>query len=250
MALASGVPVPEVYVLENDESINAFAAGHTPANAAVTVTRGALLNLNRDQLQGVIAHEFSHILNGDMRLSIRLMSMVFGLMAVSLAGRLLIRLSVATGGRSRRDRGAVPLFFVGVAIAIIGQIGFWAGRILQAWISRKRECLADASAVQFTRNPEGLRDALVRIAAQGGATALVTARMEEIAHMLLVAESPRLLATHPPLEERVRELDPQVNHDAIRITGAAGARADAARKCRRAAGRRPRTRQQRPPSPC
>ncbi len=212
MALASGVPVPEVYVLEDDEDINAFAAGHTPANAAVTVTRGALLNLNRDQLQGVIAHEFSHILNGDMLLSIRLMSMVFGLMAVAIAGRLLIRLSVSTGGRSRRDRGAVPLLFLGVAILIVGQIGFWAGRILQAWISRKRECLADASAVQFTRNPEGLRDALIRIAALNAARKPVSARMDEIAHMLLVAEAPRLLATHPPLEERVHELDPQVNH--------------------------------------
>ncbi len=212
MALASGVPVPEIYVLENDESINAFAAGHTPANAAVAVTRGALLNLRRDQLQGVIAHEFSHILNGDMRLSIRLMSMVFGLMAVSLAGRLLIRLS-ASGRGSSRDRGVVPLFMVGIGIAIIGQIGFWAGRILQAWISRKRECLADASAVQFTRNPEGLRDALVRIAAQGPPPRFANARMNEIEHMLLVSGAPHLLATHPPLEQRVRELDPQVTHD-------------------------------------
>ena len=211
MALASGVPVPEVYVLENDESINAFAAGHTPANAVVAVTRGTLLNLNRDQLQGVIAHEFSHILNGDMRLSIRLMSMVFGLMAVSLAGRLLIRLS-ASGRGSGRDRGVVPLFMVGIGIAIIGQIGFWAGRILQAWISRKRECLADASAVQFTRNPEGLRDALVRIAAQGAPKRLANARMDEIEHMLLASGRTSLLATHPPLEERVRELDPQVTH--------------------------------------
>jgi Zn-dependent protease with chaperone function len=210
MALASGVPVPEVYVLEKDDSINAFAAGHSTADAAVAVTRGTLLNLNRDQLQGVIAHEFSHILNGDMRLSIRLMSMVFGLMAVSLAGRLIIRLSVATGRGSRRDRGAVPLLFIGIAVTLIGLIGFWAGRILQAWISRKRECLADASAVQFTRNPEGLRDALVRIAAQGPHGRSSAAGLDEIEHMLLVSETPRLLATHPPLEERVHELDPQV----------------------------------------
>ena len=213
MALASGMPVPEIYVLENDESINAFAAGHTPANAAVAVTRGALVNLRRDQLQGVIAHEFSHILNGDMRLSIRLLSMVFGLMAVSLAGRLLIRLSASGGRNSGRGRGVAPLLMVGIGIAIIGQIGFWAGRILQAWISRKRECLADASAVQFTRNPEGLRDALVRIAAQGPPHRLANARMEEIEHMLLASGRTQLFATHPPLEERVRELDPQVNHE-------------------------------------
>jgi Zn-dependent protease with chaperone function len=209
MALAAGVPVPEVYVIERDDGINAFAAGHTPSNAAVAVTRGALLNLNREQLQGVIAHEFSHILNGDMRLSMRLMSMVFGLMAVALAGRLLIRLAASTGG-SRRDRGAAPLLMIGVGIAIIGQVGFWAGRILQAWISRKRESLADASAVQFTRNPQGLRNALVRIAAQSTAPARQPGGMEEIAHMLLVPETARMLATHPPLAERVHELDPQV----------------------------------------
>jgi Zn-dependent protease with chaperone function len=213
MALASGVPVPEIYVLEQDDSINAFAAGHTTANAAVAVTRGALLHLNRDQLQGVIAHEFSHVLNGDMRLSIRLMSMVFGLMAVSLAGRLLIRLSAASRGGSGRSRGVVPLLLIGVAIAIVGQIGFWAGRILQAWISRKRECLADASAVQFTRHPDGLRDALLRIAAQGTPHRSGASGMEEIAHMLLVPDTRRLLATHPSLEERVRELDPHVTRE-------------------------------------
>jgi Zn-dependent protease with chaperone function len=210
MALASGMPVPEVYVLEKDDSINAFAAGHTPANAAVAVTRGALLNLNRDQLQGVIGHEFSHILNGDMRLSIRLMSMVFGLMAVALAGRLLLRLAAHSGGGSRRDKNVAPLLLLGAGIAVIGQIGFWAGRILQAWISRKRESLADASAVQFTRNPLGLRDALVRIAAQGAVPRAASSSMEEIAHMLLVPGTRRMLATHPPLAERVRELDPQV----------------------------------------
>jgi Zn-dependent protease with chaperone function len=210
MALASGMPVPEVYVLEKDDSINAFAAGHTPANAAVAVTRGALLNLNRDQLQGVIGHEFSHILNGDMRLSIRLMSMVFGLMAVALAGRLLLRLA-SSGGGSRRDKNVAPLLLLGAGIAVIGQIGFWAGRILQAWISRKRESLADASAVQFTRNPLGLRDALVRIAAQGPVPRSANSSMEEIAHMLLVPGTHRMLATHPPLAERVRELDAQVS---------------------------------------
>lgn len=204
MALASGVPMPEVYVLEQEEGINAFAAGHTPANAAVAVTRGALQKLNRDQLQGVIAHEFSHILNGDIRISVRLMGLVFGLMAVALAGRLMIRLS------GRGDRRAAPLLMMGVGIAIIGQIGFWGGRLLQAWISRKRECLADASAVQFTRNPDGLRDALVRAAALGGASRPNPA-MEQMAHMLFIPAMPRMLATHPPLLERVRALDPHVN---------------------------------------
>jgi len=205
MALASGVPAPEVYVLENEEGINAFAAGHTPANAAIAVTRGALLRLNREQLQGIIAHEFSHILNGDMRLSIRLMGLVFGLMAVAIAGRALFRLA------RHAERGAVPGLILGLGIAIIGQIGLWSGRLLQAWISRKREHLADASAVQFTRNDEGLKQALVRAGAMGVNRRFASANMEQVAHMLFVPGGGRLLATHPPLLERLRLLDPSIN---------------------------------------
>jgi hypothetical protein len=145
-----------------------------------------------------------------MRLSIRLMGMVFGLMAVATAGRLLLRLAGTSGGGSKRDRGVLPLALLGMAIAIVGQIGFWAGRMLQAWISRKRECLADASAVQFTRNPDGLRDALVRIAAQEGSPDPAGTGKEEVAHLLFAPGTRRMLATHPPLIERVRELDPQV----------------------------------------
>ena len=205
MALASGVPAPEVYVLENEDGINAFAAGHTPANAAVAVTRGALLRLNRDQLQGVIAHEFSHILNGDMRLSIRLMGLVFGLMVVALTGRTLLRLA------RHADRGAVPVFVLGALVAVIGQIGFWGGRVLQAWISRKREHLADASAVQFTRNPEGLIGALVGAGAMGAGRRFANPSMEQVAHMLFVSGGLRLMATHPPLLARLQALDPQIN---------------------------------------
>jgi hypothetical protein len=145
-----------------------------------------------------------------MRLSIRLMGMVFGLMAVATAGRLLLRLAANSGGGSRRNRGVAPLLALGLAIAIVGQIGFWAGRVLQAWISRKRECLADASAVQFTRNPEGLRDALVRIAALNVPPDPAGTGREDLAHLLFVPGTRRLLATHPPLLERVRELDSQV----------------------------------------
>jgi hypothetical protein len=145
-----------------------------------------------------------------MRLSIRLMGMVFGLMAVATAGRLLLRLAGTSGGGSKRDRGVLPLAALGMAIAIVGQIGFWAGRLLQAWISRKRECLADASAVQFTRNPDGLRDALVRIAAQDGSPDPAGTGREEVAHLLFAPGTRRMLATHPPLIERVQELDPQV----------------------------------------
>lgn len=209
MALASGIPAPEIYVLEQEDAINAFAAGHTPANAAVAVTRGALLKLNRDQLQGVIAHEFSHVLNGDIRISIRLMGLVFGLMAVSLAGRTLMRLS------GHGDKKAGPILLLGLGIAAIGQIGFWGGRLLQAWISRQRECLADASAVQFTRNPDGLRDALVRAAALSGTRRFANASMEQVAHMLFVSGSPRLLATHPPLLQRLQALDPHINQEQL-----------------------------------
>lgn len=205
MALASGIPAPEIYVLEQEDSINAFAAGHTPANAAIAVTRGALLKLNREQLQGVVAHEFSHVLNGDIRISIRLMGLVFGLMAVSIAGRTLMRLA-GTG-----DKKAGHVLLLGLVIAAIGQIGFWGGRLLQAWISRQRECLADASAVQFTRNPDGLRDALVRAAALSDSRRFTNPAMEQVAHMLFVSGSPRLLATHPPLLQRLQALDPNVN---------------------------------------
>ncbi|MGC4028776.1 MAG: M48 family metalloprotease [Steroidobacteraceae bacterium] len=209
MALASGVPAPEVYVLENEDGINAFAAGHTPANAAIAVTRGALLRLNREQLQGVVAHEFSHILNGDMRLSIRLMGLIFGLMAVALAGRTLLRLA------RHADRGAVPAFVVGALVAIVGQIGWWGGRLLQAWISRKREGLADASAVQFTRNPEGLKEALIRVAAMGENRRFASSSMEQVAHMLFTQGGRRLLATHPPLLERLQALDPHINAEEL-----------------------------------
>jgi Zn-dependent protease with chaperone function len=151
MAIASGVPMPEVYVLEQESGINAFAAGHTPANAAVAVTQGALDRLSRDQLQGVIAHEFSHVLNGDMRLNIQLMGWLFGLFVIALIGRTILR--VGSGGR----KSGAAIYVAAIALVILGYVGLLAGRILQAAVSRQRERLADASAVQFTRNPVGSR---------------------------------------------------------------------------------------------
>jgi len=205
MAIASGVPVPEVYVLEQEDGINAFAAGHTPANAAVAVTRGALNRLNRDQLQGVIAHEFSHILNGDMRISIRLMGMIFGLMAVAAAGRTLLR-----SARHTR-RGAAPALAIGAALAVVGYVGWMLARVLQAWISRRRETLADASAVQFTRNPDGLKEALVRVAAMGERQRFAHDGMQQVSHMLFTHGARSLFATHPPMLERLQALDPSIN---------------------------------------
>ena len=158
MAIASGVPVPEIYVLEEESAINAFAAGYAPGDAAVAVTRGALETLDREELQGVIAHEFSHILNGDMRLNIRLMGVLFGIMVLGLIGRMILRGSHRTSiVSSRRGKGAAPVFLIGIGLTILGAVGVFCARIIKASVSRQREYLADASAVQFTRQTKGDR---------------------------------------------------------------------------------------------
>ncbi len=203
MAIASGVPMPEVYVLEQELAINAFAAGHTPANAAVTVTQGALERLNRDELQGVIGHEFSHILNGDMRLNVQLMGWVFGLFVVALVGRLILNVSP----RSRRGNNN-GLIALGFAVMVLGYVGLFFGRLLQAAVSRERERLADASGVQFTRNPQGLKQALMKIAVSPEGSTLLTPHAEQAAHMFFAEGIERFFATHPPLLARIRELDP------------------------------------------
>ena len=163
MAIASGVTMPEVYVLENEDGINAFAAGNSPADAAIAVTRGAATRLKREELQGVVAHEFSHILNGDMRLNLRLLGWTFGLLAVAIVARIVLQSSPHAAGRSRKD-GAGALMLAALAVMVLGYIGVFFGRLLQAAVSRHRERLADASAVQFTRNPVGLSGALLKIA--------------------------------------------------------------------------------------
>ena len=202
MAIASGVPVPDLYVLDSEHGINAFAAGHSTANAAIAVTRGTLTTLTSDELQGVMAHEFSHILNGDMRLNIRMIGWLFGLMVVALMGRTLLRLAPSS------RKGAAGVVALGIALFVLGSLGRGLGRLIQASVSRQRERLADASAVQFTRNPAGLKGALLKIAALPGAGRLATARADEVAHMLFAPGLKGLLATHPPLEERVAALDP------------------------------------------
>ena len=204
MAIASGVPVPEIYILEDEEAINAFAAGYTPSDAAVTVTRGAMNKLTRDELQGVIAHEFSHVLNGDMRLNIRLMGVLFGILVIGIVGRKIVE----NTGRSRDSNGFVAL---GIAILIIGYIGVFFGRLIKAGISRQREFLADASAVQFTRQSLGIGGALKKIGALAEGSKLASSEKEEVAHMLFgdgVGYS-AMFATHPPLEQRIKAIDPQ-----------------------------------------
>ena len=211
MALAAGLPVPEIYILEQEAGINAFAAGLTNANAAIAVTRGALEHLERAELQGVIAHEFSHILNGDMRLNQQLIGLSFGILVLSLAGRFLLRSMRYTGGgrRGRNSGGIAAALAIGVALVVIGGIGVFLSRFIKAGVSRQRERLADASAVQFTREPEGLAGALKKI---GGYSArIVSVDTEEVAHMLFERGTRSFsgwLATHPPLLERIRALEP------------------------------------------
>nr|WP_298718864.1 M48 family metallopeptidase [uncultured Steroidobacter sp.] len=205
MAIASGVPMPEVYLLEQERGINAFAAGHNPANAAIGVTRGTLESLNRAELQGVIAHEFSHILNGDMRLNIRLMGLLFGLLVIALIGRTVLRHS----GGGRDSKKTTPVILVALAVLTIGYIGLFFGRLIQAAVARRREELADASAVQFTRDPTGLRGALVKIGAVSGGSKIGNPEVEEVAHMLFAPGMSRFFATHPPLEERLKAIDPR-----------------------------------------
>ena len=205
MSIASGVPMPEVYLLEQEAGINAFAAGHNASNAAIGVTRGTIATLNRSELQGVIAHEFSHILNGDMRLNIRLMGLLFGLLVIALIGRTVLRLS----GGSSESKKTLPILAVALVVMVVGYVGLFFGRLIQAAISRSREALADASAVQFTRDPTGLRGALVKIGALSSGSKLANPDAEEVAHMLFAPGISRLFATHPSLEDRLKAIDPQ-----------------------------------------
>jgi len=211
MAIASGVPVPEIYVLEEESSINAFAAGYSPSDAAVAVTRGTLELLDRNELQGVIAHEFSHVLNGDMRLNIRLMGVLFGIMALGLIGRLIVRGGYHTSiVSSRRNRGAPVVLIVGLGLAILGGIGMFFARIIKAGISRQREFLADASAVQFTRQSGGIANALKKIGGYSEGSMIKATDPEEVSHMLFGTGSKLtgMFATHPPLVDRIQALDP------------------------------------------
>ncbi|MBA0125925.1 M48 family metallopeptidase [Haloechinothrix sp. YIM 98757] len=202
MAIASGVGVPEVYVLAQEDGINAFAAGWSPSDSAVAVTRGALERLNRDELQGVIAHEFSHVINGDMRLNIRLMGVLFGIMALAVAARI--------GLYSARGRNAAPILMVALGALIVGYIGVLMGRLIKAAVSRQREYLADASAVQYTRQTEGLTGALKKIGGIDEGSKLRDGHVEDVSHMLFGEgmNFSNAFATHPPLHERIKTLDP------------------------------------------
>jgi Zn-dependent protease with chaperone function len=211
MSIASGVPVPDVYVLEEEAGINAFAAGFSAGDAAVAVTRGTLELLDRDELQGVIAHEFSHILNGDMRLNIRMMGVLFGIMVVGLIGRMILRSTRHSGFSSRRNNGAAGVFVVGLGLTLLGWIGVFFSRLIKAAVSRQREFLADASAVQFTRQTDGIANALKKIGGYSRHSYIEATDPEQVSHMLFAGGLPKLasmFATHPPLTERIQALDP------------------------------------------
>ncbi len=206
MSIASGTPMPEVYVLNREPGINAFAAGHTPSDAAIGVTRGCIELLSRDELQGVIGHEFSHILNGDMRLNIRLIGIIFGLLCLATIGRILLY------ARSNNSRDKNPLPILGLFLIVLGGIGVFFGRLIQAAVSRQREFLADASAVQFTRNPNGLSGALQKIGRYSYGSKLVSEHAPDMCHMFfgngLGAAVFGAFATHPPIPDRIRAIDP------------------------------------------
>ncbi len=227
IAIASGVPVPEIYVLEQESGINAFAAGYTPADAAVAVTRGAVEHLDRDELQGVIAHEFSHVLNGDMRLNIKLMGVLFGILVLAVIGREVVRHS---RGGGKKGGGIV---MVALALMVVGYIGLFFGRLIKAGVSRQREFLADASAVQFTRQSSGIAGALKKIGGLPQGSKFEAADAEQASHMLFgdgVGYS-ALFATHPPLVDRIKRIDPRFDPrelDALRAAMVAAPAAEAA----------------------
>ncbi len=222
MSIASGMPVPEMYVLEQETGINAFAAGTSPENAAVAVTRGALETLSRDELQGVIAHEFSHILNGDMRLNTRLMGLLNGILIIHLIGMVILRglfvsrrgmrVAPRSGGRGRGDAGILVIAVVAIGLTVIGYLGVVFARLIQSAVSRQREYLADAAAVQYTRNPEGISGALKKIGGLIFKGQVRSAHAVEAGHFFFANamsnSAANLFATHPPLPQRIRRIDP------------------------------------------
>lgn len=212
MAIASGIPVPPVYLME-EAGINAFAAGYSPRDAVIGISRGAIDSLSREQLQGVIAHEFSHILHGDMRINIRLIGVLHGIMVLGIIGYHLLR----GGAYSRRSKNSGGIVFLGLGLVVVGFVGTFFGNLIKAAVSRQREYLADASAVQFTRNPEGIGGALMQIATNQNHSYLQNPNSAEISHALFEegrsSAFSRLYATHPPLDDRIRAVLPNWDGD-------------------------------------
>ena len=186
MVIASGTPAPPVYLLDEEEGINAFAAGFTINDAVIGVTRGAVERLPRDELQGVIAHEFSHILNGDMRLNIRLIGLLNGILIIGILGYFMLRVAAFSGSRHRRssrDSSPLPMLALGAGLLVVGFLGTFFGNLIKAGVSRQREFLVDASAVQFTRQPAGIAGALKRIGGFLRGSTVQSPNAPEASHM-------------------------------------------------------------------
>jgi Zn-dependent protease with chaperone function len=233
MAIASGIAVPPVYLLAHESAINALVAGYSPNEAVIVVTRGAVEKLSRDELQGVMGHEFSHILNGDMALNVRLIALLAGIACFGEWGETLV---LKAGGearaKEREERGGMVLFALfGMAIAFIGFPGTFAAEAIKAAISRQRELLADAASVQFTRNPDGIAGALDSIRVLGAGTTLRSAHALELSHMFFLPAVARWWAfpTHPPIEERIRRAHPRFQREDYRRTRHAAQYRDSAR---------------------
>ncbi len=217
MAIASGTSTPPVYIMDGEAGINAFAAGFAPQDAVIGVTRGAATTLDRDELQGVLAHEFSHILNGDMRLNIRLMGLLHGIFLIGMIGYFILRMSFysgAGGGRSRDSKGALPILALGAGLAIVGFAGTFFGNLIKAAVSRQREFLADSSAVQFTRHPGGIAGALKKIGGFVTGSKVENPNAPQASHMFFgraTSGFSAMFSTHPPLGERIRRIEPSWN---------------------------------------
>ncbi|MDQ7727611.1 M48 family metallopeptidase [Halomonas sp. SpR8] len=212
MAIASGTPVPSVYVLE-EESINAFAAGYQTNDAVIGITRGTIRHLTRDELQGVVAHEFSHILHGDTRLNMRLISILHGILIIGLLGGTLLRsMRFRRVGGGKRDNSGAVVLALGAVLMLIGYAGTFFGNLIKSAVSRQREYLADASAVQFTRNPQGIGNALVKIGAHTQGSSLQAAQASEFSHLFfgqgVWLGFSQMMATHPPLKDRIKRVMP------------------------------------------
>jgi len=232
MAIASGTATPPVYLLDAEGGINAFAAGFSPSDAVIGVTRGCAEQLSRDELQGVIAHEFSHILNGDMRLNIRLIGVVHGILIIGIIGYALLRSAGMARRRGGRDNSGAALLALGLGLMLIGFLGTFFGNLIKASVSRQREFLADASAVQFTRNPDGIAGALKRIGGFETGSRIEHPNAPEASHMFfgrgITSGLNALFSTHPPLVERIRRLDPSFDGDFARARTAVAPTPEAA----------------------
>ncbi len=213
MAIASGTPAPPVYLLENEPGINAFAAGFSPRDAVIGITQGAVENLNREQLQGIIAHEFSHIFNGDMRLNLRLIGALNGILVLGMLGYYLLYSTALSGRRRGNDKNGGAILALGIGLMVIGFAGTFFGSLIKAAVSRQREYLADASAVQFTRNPNGIGGALKRIGGLEAGSRMEHPGAAEVSHAFFAqgigGAMQWLSATHPPLAQRILRIDPQ-----------------------------------------